>query len=84
MVFKLISTFFVILLIILITFLPSNVHLGLHNICFVNVFNSFIPVIMQNTPRFKSSILFGTHTLLDKLLRLLELPKHLSNLTSYG
>ena len=31
--------------------------------------------------RFKSSVLFGTHTLLDKPLRVLQLPTHLSNLT---
>ena len=30
---------------------------------------------------FKSSILFGTHSLLDKSLRVLQLPAHLSNLT---
>ena len=36
--------------------------------CFVNVFNSFIPVIMMNTLRFKSSVLFVTHTSLDKSL----------------
>ena len=32
--------------------------------------------------RFKSSVLFGTHTLLDKSLRVLQLPTHLSNLTA--
>ena len=36
---------------------------------------------MLNTLRFKSSVLFGIHTLLDKLLRVLQLPTHLSNLT---
>ena len=30
--------------------------------------------------RFKSSVLFGTHTLSDKSLRLLQLLTHLSNL----
>ena len=34
--------------------------------------------------RFKSSVLFGTHTLLDRSLKLLELPKHLFNLTANG
>ena len=34
---------------------------------------------MLNTLRFKSSDLFGTHTLLDKSLRLLRFPTHLSN-----
>ena len=31
--------------------------------------------------RLKSSVLFGTHTLLDKSFRVLQLPKYLSNLT---
>ena len=39
---------------------------------------------MMNTLRFKSSVLFGTHTLLDKSLRVLKLPTHLSNLTANG
>ena len=33
---------------------------------------------MLNAHRFKSSILFGTHTLLDKSLRVLQLPRRLS------
>ena len=37
---------------------------------------------MLNMLRFKSSVLFGTHTLLDKSLRVLQLPTHLFNLTS--
>ena len=41
----------------------------------------FILVIMLKTFRFKSSVLFGTHNLLDKSLRVLQLPTHLSNLT---
>ena len=36
---------------------------------------------MLNTFRFKSSVLFGTHTLLNKSLRVLQLPTHFSNLT---
>ena len=35
---------------------------------------------MLNTLRFKSSVLFGTHTLLDKSFRVLQLPTHLFNL----
>ena len=42
-------------------------------------FDSLIPVIMLNTLRFKSSVLFETHTLLDKSLIVLQLPAHLSN-----
>ena len=47
-------------------------------------FDSFIPVIMLNTLRFSSSVSFGTHTLLDKALRALQLPTHLPNLTANG
>ena len=39
---------------------------------------------MLNTLRFKSSILIGPHTLLDKSLRVLQLPTHRSNLTANG
>ena len=35
---------------------------------------------MLNTPRFNSSVLFGTPTLLDKSFRVLQPPTHLSNL----
>ena len=34
-----------------------------------NLFNSFIPLIMMKTLRFKYSVLVGTHTLLDKWSR---------------
>ena len=34
--------------------------------------------------RFKSSVLFGIHTLLDNSLIVLQLPAHLSNLTANG
>ena len=44
----------------------------------------FIPVIMLKTLRFESSVLFGIHTLLDKSVRVLQLPTHLSNLTENG
>ena len=39
---------------------------------------------MLNTLRFKSSVLFGRHALLDKSLRILKLPTHMSNLTING
>ena len=42
----------------------------------------FPPVIMLNMFRFKSYVLFRTHTLLDKSLKVLQLPTDLSNLTS--
>ena len=35
---------------------------------------------MLNTLRFKSYVLSGTHTLLDKSLREMQLPTNLSNL----
>ena len=39
---------------------------------------------MLNLLRFKSSVLFGIHTLLDKSFRVMQLPAHLSNLTANG
>ena len=39
---------------------------------------------MLDTVRFKSSVLFGTHTLLNKSLRVLQLPTHPSILTANG
>ena len=50
----------------------------------VNVFDSFIPVIMLTKLRFNFSVLFGTNTLLHKSLRILQLPTHLCNLTANG
>ena len=44
----------------------------------------FLFLIYLLTLRFKSSVLFGTLTLLDKSLRVLQLPTHLSNLTANG
>ena len=64
-------------------FLPSNLHLHLHDTCFVNVI-SFIPVIIINTLRIRSPVLFGTHTLLDKSFTVLQLPTDLSTLTANG
>ena len=39
---------------------------------------------MLKTLRFKYSVLFGIHTLLDKSFRVLQLPTHPSNLTANG
>ena len=50
----------------------------------INVCNSFIPVINLNTLIFKSYVLFGAPTLLEKPLRVLQLPAHLLNLTENG
>ena len=38
---------------------------------------------MLKTLRFKSFVLFGIHTLLDESIRV-QLPSHLSNLTTNG
>ena len=46
-------------------FLPSNLLLYSPEICFVNVYYPFIPVITLKTLEFKSSVLSGIHTLLD-------------------
>ena len=73
-------TFIIISILILIT----NLHLHSHDICFVNIFDSFIPIIMLNMLRFESSVLFGTHTLLDRSLRVSQLLTRLSKLTANG
>ena len=39
---------------------------------------------MLNAHTFKSSVLFGTPTLLDKSLKALQLPRYLSKLTANG
>ena len=57
--------------------LPSNLHFDSHDICFVNIFDLFIPYHIKDT-QYKSSLLFGTHTLLDRSLRVLQLLRHLS------
>ena len=49
-----------------------------------NIYDSFIPVIVLSTLRYKFFVLFGTHTLLDKSFRVLELATHLSNLSANG
>ena len=40
--------------------------------------------ISDSTLRIKSSVLFGTHTLLGRSLRVLQLPTYLSKLTTNG
>ena len=63
-------------------FLPSNLHSHLHDSCFVNIFYSFFHVIILKTCTFKSSVLFVTHTLLDKSLRVSQPLTQLSKLTA--
>ena len=48
------------------------------------IFDSLIPVIILKTLRFRSSALFGIHTLLNKSFRVLLLPTQLYKLTENG
>ena len=77
MFFRFALTFIVIPQLIWLTFVSPNLHLHLQEIYFVNLFDSFIPVIILKTLRFESSVLFGMHTSLDKSIRVLQLPTHL-------
>ena len=61
-------------------FFPIKSNLHLHDISFAKIFDVITHVIMLNALRFKSSVLFGTHTLLDKSLRVLQFPKFLIQL----
>ena len=60
-------------------FIPYTlyIYLHLHDMCF-NIFESFITFIISKRIKFKCSVLFGTHSLLDMLLTILQLPVHLS------
>ena len=51
---------------------------------FFNISDLFIPVIILETLKFKSSVLFGTHILFGRSLRVLQLPMHLSKFTVNG
>ena len=73
MIFALTSTFTIVPLLFELHFLRSHLHLHSHDIYFI-ILDAFIPVIMFNMLRFKSSVFFVTHTLLDKSLRILQLP----------
>ena len=46
-------------------FLPSNLHLHMHDTCFINIFDSFTRASCW-THLYLNRVLFGTHTLLDK------------------
>ena len=77
-IFALTPTFIIIILLIRVTF---------STIKFIFTFTFiFIPVIVLQTLKFKSksSVLFGTHTLLDRSLRVLQLHMHLSKVTANG
>ena len=75
-------TFIVTLLLIWVTFFLSDLLILLHDICFGKVCDWFISVIKMNMLKFAFSVLFGTHTLLDKSLRVLQQPTYLSKLTA--
>ena len=78
-------TFIVIPVTFELHFLPPNLRLYSHDICFVDVLDLFIPVIILKTFKCESSVLFGqTQTLLDRSERVLQLPTHLSKLTANG
>ena len=63
-------------------FSSSNLHLHTHDISFVKIFDSFFSVIVSKTCIFKSFVLFETHTLLDKPLRVLQFPTHFFSLAA--
>ena len=63
-------------------FLLSILHLQSHDVCFANVFDLFFHVIKLKMRRFKSSVLFERHTLLDRSLRVLKIPTYLSKLNA--
>ena len=56
----------------------------MHDLSIAKGFDPFFSVIILKTSIFKSFVLFGTHALLDKSLRLLQVPTDLSNLTANG
>ena len=78
------STFIIISLLIELHFLLWNLHSHLNDICFINVFNLFISGFMLEMFRFKSSVLYGTHTLLERSSKVLQFPSHLFRLTAKG
>ena len=58
-------------------FPTSNLDLHSHYKCFVNIFDSFAFVIILSILRFKCCILFGTHNLSDRSLRVLKNFQHI-------
>ena len=47
----------------------KKLHLNSHDMCFVNIFDSFLPVTMLKKLRFESYVLFGAHTTLNRSSR---------------
>ena len=84
MFFAFALTFIVIPLLIWIAFFTIKFTVHSHDISFVNVCDSFILVIMLNKLRFKSFVLFGIDTFLDKSLGVFQLLTHLSKITTNG
>ena len=84
MFFTLASTFIIILpLWFELCFLSSVLHLHSHEISFIQIIDWFFPVTILRTCIFISFVLFRTHCLLEKSLRVLQRPTHLFNLTSH-
>ena len=51
---------------------------------YVKVFDSFLPIIILKICTFNVPVLFGTHTFLEKSIRVLKLLTYLSDLTVNG
>ena len=78
-IFTFTLTFIVIPILVRVTFSTIEfTYTFVWYICLVNIFDIFVPVIILNTFRFKYSVLFGTHILLDRSLRVLQIPVHLT------
>ena len=63
-------------------FLFSNLYLPSYEICFTNDFYLLNPLIILNNFKLTPFVLFGTHNLSDKSLRVSLLPLHLSKSTT--
>ena len=70
---------------IMLHFLPSNLYLQSHELCFTFDFYLFIRIIIKNTLTFTSFILhFRIHYLSNRSSNILQLPLHLSKVTING
>ena len=86
MIFSTLQLTFIIILFFYLkyTFFHQILHLHSHDLSIAKGFDPFVSVIILKTSIFKSFVLFGTHALLDKSLRLLQVLTDLSNLTANG
>ena len=84
-IFLLLLTQFFIPILISITFSTIKfIYFKSHELCFVNVFHSFVLLIILKSISFTSSVSFGKHVLLAKSLRVLRRRWHLSKLIING